>query len=229
MSSDLTTGTPQPLGAAAPAATPSGVDLDQMRAELERIRGERDQLASGLQQLRPYAEDIEWLTQDPGNQQFLRESRKAYDDARKARNAVPEELRPIAEKVDRLNSFVDNFEAAQQRAAAEPHQRWLQEGRSFCEGLISKHPNELGKNADPSLAWAGALERICQSRGLTWEEGWKILQPAFVKEVSGPPPTSMRADTGFAGLPPPSRQPVAGDPAGKKLGQIVLERMQSMS
>lgn len=219
----------------APAATapvqpapPSGVDPAQLQAELERYRSENTQLRAGLEQLRPYAEDIEWVVGDPKNAEFLRESRKAYEQARQARQQVPDELRPIAEKVDKLTNFVDEFTAAQARAAAEPRMRWLQEGKTFCEGLMAKHPNELSRSADPTLSWTGALQNICESRGLSWEEGWKILQPAFVKQISGPPPPSMRADSGLPGLPPPSRAP-SQTGEGKKLGQIVLERMQSMS
>jgi len=223
-----TPGSAGPAVSSSPPPTSSGVDQSQFLEELNRVRAERDQLAQGLQQLRPYAEDIEWLTQDPDNQKFLRESRKAYESARQSRQQVPDELRPIAEKVDKLDRFVDEFTSAQQRAAAEPRLRWLSEGKSFAEDLMRKHPDQLSRQADPSMGWAGALQSLCESKGLTWEEGWKVLAPAFVPQHSGPPPTSMRADSGLTGLPPPSRVPTPGSAEGKKLGAIVLERLQSM-
>lgn len=218
-------------GAAAPAPSPS-VDTSQFEAELSRLRAENQQLQQGYEQLRPYADVIEWAVADPKNADFVRESRTAWENAQKARNEVPAEMRPIAEKVDRISSFVDDFTKQQQYAAQEPLRKFVQEGEQYLNEKAREHP-EI-KN---SLNQIGAqLSLLCRPQqfggaGMTLDEGWKRVSPGWVEaKSSGAPPTSIRADSGMPGLPPPSRvPPVAGTGDGKKLGQIVLERMQSMS
>jgi hypothetical protein len=220
-------------GSAAPPNQPApSVDTSQFEAELSRLRAENQQLQQGYQQLRPYAEEIEWLASDPANQQLVRETRQAYETARKSRQQVPEEFRPVAEKVDKLTDFVDEFKQQQQYAAQEPLRKFVQDGEAYLNAKAKEHP-EI-KN---SLMQIGAqLSVLCRPQqfggaGMTLDEGWARVSPGWVEaKSSGAPPTSMRADSGMPGLPPPSRPPIAsGSGDGKKLGQIVLERMQSMS
>lgn len=209
-----------------PPAPSAGIDAAQYNEALEENR----RLRAGLAALQPFAEDIEWIAGDPAHAEFVRTSRQSYDEMTKRREGVSPELQPIKAQLDEVTGFIKEFKAAQAQAASQPRQKWLTEGKTFAEGLIAKHPAELGRTGDPSMSWAGALQNICESRGLTWEEGWKILEPAFVKPKSSAPPPSMRADAGIPGLPPPTRQPAA-DPAapGQKLGDIVLERLHQMS
>lgn len=221
---------PPAPSAAPPAAPATGVDAAAYERQLAELRAENERFRQGLTALQPYRETIERIASDSEYADFVRDTSRSYDEIRKQRGGqVPDELRPLEQKLDRLDKFVDQLEAQQRRASEEPRQRWLSEGRTFCEGLMGKHPNELGRGVDPTFAWAGALENLCASRGLSWEDGWKILEPAFVKQKSSPPPSSLRSDAGMPGLPPPSREPQAGggSAAGKQLGQIVLERMRN--
>ena len=71
-----------PAAAAAPApAVGGGVDQAAYEAELNRLRAENLAYQETYQRLQPYVEDINWLTQDQQNAEFLRRSRKAYEQA----------------------------------------------------------------------------------------------------------------------------------------------------
>jgi hypothetical protein len=221
-------------GSAAPPNQPAqtSVDTSQYEAELARLRQENFDLQRGYQELRPYADDITWLTQDPANVELVRETRQAYENARKSRQQVPEGMEPLAKDIHDVKSFVEEFKQQQQYASQEPLRKFVQEGEAYLNAKAKEHP-EI-KN---SLMQIGAqLSVLCRPQqfggaGMTLDEGWARVSPGWVEaKSSGPPPSSMRADSGMPGLPPPFRPP-ASTPAGegKKLGQIVLERMQSMS
>jgi hypothetical protein len=221
---DITTTAP-----AAPSAAAPDFDRSAYDAELTRLRNQVGQYEQSLSALQPYADEINWLASDPGNAEFIRKSRRAYEQARQEDTQLPPGMRALGDKVDKIDKFVDSLQAEQQRAAQEPFQRWMREAEAFLHSKAKDNP-AIQEQLNNIAYQFGALSRPVANggRGMSLDEAWQyITEPPYVKKNSpAPPPPSMRADAGMPGLPPPSRETPTASNGSKKLSQIILERLQ---
>lgn len=224
-----------PAGAAAAAPAPpsaqpdAGFDRAAYDRELATLRQQNEVFRNSLEQLRPYAEDIDWATSDPQHIEFIRRSRKTYEEAMRRDAQLPEEFRPLADDVRALKEFTNELREQQQRAAQEPFQKWTADGERYLLEKAEKHP-EIKQFLNEIAGQIGVLCRPTQygGRGMTFDEGWKRVSAGYIKQQSSAPPPSMRGDAGNPGLPPPSRQaaPEGGKPHGTSIGKLVAERMK---
>jgi hypothetical protein len=215
--------------AGSPASSSPGFDRAAFDAELAAARQEAATYRQTLEALRPYEDDLNWLLEKPDNVEFVRESRRAYESARQAREQTSPELKPIVEDLREIKAFTNDLKAAQERAKQEPFLKWQRDGEQYLLGKVNEDP-ELKPHLNRIAAQLGTLCRPAEYGGLgmTFDEGWKELtEPSFVKKQNSAPPPSMRGDAGMPGLPPASRPaPLpSGDGSGKKLSALILERM----
>lgn len=158
--------------------------------------------------LEPFADDIRSIVQDETKRNVARESWKALSDMEQRRKPpVPDEIRPVYEKVSKLEEFADTLMAERKAAAEAPQREWEQRWQAwqndpsnnrFYERLKHDHP-DIGTPELQYLAQKAASDNFAPL-----EEVWKKYETRFVAPKPAAPPTSLRSDAGDIGIPAPS-------------------------
>lgn len=184
------TGTDSTVAAASTSVEPT---VEQLRQELAA----RDAV---LQQLAPYAQEIQefFFDADPTEREFLKQARSIYKDQGKSQPHIAEDIKPLYDKVSYLEDFVreqkqgaeQQHKAAQQEAFARDYQ--------YAQRLAAERPDLLDDNG-----WAiSALKGFADQNKITLEQAWKKVGTRFAKPAkTAAPPSSLRADAGEIGIP----------------------------
>jgi len=195
--------TPSPGGLGSPPPTTPSPD-----AELARLRQENDNLRGLYSQLAPYSDAIDWLTSDERAQRLasdkeLREriyqSWDAMDAVRRTQApATPPELKPLEEKLEKVERFVGGLQEAQQSWQRAQDQQAYRINYEFAQRLVGEKPEFARDNYKP-IKW---LMNAAASEGITLEDAYKQLGSVYSGAASAPiPDRSLRADAGTPGVP----------------------------
>jgi hypothetical protein len=203
---DLGISTP-PVQSPSPTTQPSGhIDPEEFYA----LRDQNARYEAAFERLNPQADRIKRLVEDPDAARIFDDATSAMESLRKRNEPqVPQEFRPIYDKVSKLEEFADRFTKQQQEAAEAPQREFTQRWQSwqndrnnnrFYERLNLDHP-EVAKNpADMQrLASLAAEKNFAPLEDVWKEESWR-----FVKSAAPKPPPSLRSDAGEIGIPNPS-------------------------
>lgn len=169
-----------------------------------------------LERLAPHADRIKRLVEDEAAASLFDNTLSAYEQMQRAKEPeVPSELAPLDARLKKIEEVADAF-LAERKAAQEAPERerkgkydtWLNESKQYGQRLVQEHP-ELNENG--GAAWT-YLENIAKSNDYEpLEKVWKREGKRFIRESGeSAPPSSLRADTGDAGIPGPSTE--ARDP-----------------
>ena len=184
--------------ATAPAAAAPSIDP----AEYARLQEEVSQYRSTWAQLEPHADRINRLISDEDFRNFNDQSYDTYKTMREKRNEpepLPENLRPMYEKIEKLDSFVSTLQSREAQAAKDEEAKWTQENLDYAKRLSAEHPHlKEGNSLVRVAAFADSMARV-EGRRVGIEEAWKAMQS--FNPQSAPPPTSLRADSGAVGIP----------------------------
>lgn len=188
------------LNAAPPAPSEApGLTAEQI-AELQQKASAYDQVT---QTLSPYRDDIVRLVEDQKFRDFNKQSWEAYQHLQQQQQPqIAPEFKPIVDKLDSLESFVNEQRQAQRAQQQVEEQKWINENADYAkrliatEGLNQERVIQLGMYAD-TLARA-------EGRRVGLEEAYKRVQ-SFAK-AEAQPPRSLRSDAGAPGVPGKSTQ-----------------------
>jgi hypothetical protein len=171
-------------------------EYDILQRELQGYR-------NTLTVLDPHAERIRKLVENPEAARLFDNALNAYEKYQESQGPqIPDEQRPLYDKVSKLEKFVDDY-AAQQKAAAEAPQRqaaqaldaWSHDpaNERFYQRLRADHPTLVQDDWTllSHLAGANNYESL--------EDTWKKYSWRFVREQSSAPPSSLRTDAGEPG------------------------------
>jgi hypothetical protein len=184
---------------------------------LEAINSAR----STYEAINPHVARIERLVRDPQAGELFDNALCAYESMQRQSPKVPDEIRPVYEKVSRLEKFVDEYES-RQKAEAERPQREFQThyndwanspaNNRFFTRLMADHPDL--KPRDMQYLAQVAAENSFEPLEAVWKkESWRFERPG----VSAPP-TSLRADAGEVGS-----APQGGPPPGVTMRQRIID------
>lgn len=176
---------------------------------------------STYEAINPHAARIERLVRDPHAGELFDNAVRAWEQIESQKTKVPDEIRPVYEKVSRLEKFVDDFET-RQKAEQERPQREFQThyndwanspaNNRFFTRLMADHPDL--KPRDVQYLAQVAVENNFEPLEATWKkESWRFERPGY-----SAPPTSLRADAGEVGSAPRS-----GPPEGKTMRDRIIE------
>lgn len=199
--------TPQPSPQpAAPAPEPDTIPVS--RAEYDAMQEQLAQARATFEVLNPHAARLEKLVKEPRYAEIFDDAITAYENIRtRSQPQVPDEIRPVYEKVSKLETFVDKYEArekeAQERPAREYQQRYNEwqnapSNNRFFQRLMSDHP-ELKPRDIQYLAQVAAEDNFEPLEAVWKKESWR-----FERQATSAPPTSQRADAGEVGSAPSS-------------------------
>ena len=202
-----------PPASTEPAPTQSAPSIDP--AEYEALQNEVRQSRQAFAMLDPHSDRIRRLLEDPNAAQLFDRSISAYETMERERAPrVPDEMQPMFEKVSKLESFVDKYEAAQKAEAERPQREYQQHylewqnapsNNRFYQRLIVDH-SDLQPRDIQYLAQVAA-EKNFEPLEETWKrEGWR-----FVKAGEATPPSSLRTDAGEVGIPGDSQRGAQGN------------------
>lgn len=171
--------------------------------------------------LNPHAARIERLMRDPQAGELFDNALRAYESMQKQGPKVPEEMRPVYDKVSRLEKFVDDFEARQKADAERPQKEfqtrytdWANSpaNNRFFTRLMADHP-DLKPRDMQYLAQVAAESGFEPLEAIWKKESWRFERPGFQA-----PPTSLRADAGEVGS-----APQGGPPPGVTMRQRIID------
>lgn len=195
----------QPTGQIAPPVTEPSGQIDP--AEYYRMQDELRQAQGVFERMAPHAERIRKIVEDADAAAVFDRSYEAFENMRKGQEPqIPAELRPLYDKVNKLDQFAENFTKQQQEAIEAPQremelqrQAWVASNIATAKRLSAEHP-ELQDYGGIAYEY---MQRAAEAEGykLTLEQVFKRDGKRFVKEVAPAPPPSLRADTGDIGIP----------------------------
>jgi DNA repair exonuclease SbcCD ATPase subunit len=211
-------------GAAANNGAPQAIEQERARAaQLEQRLAQREaelELANTvLEELRPQEELIREVMADP---EFYAETRKAREAFKRSQvKEIPEEFKPIAEKLDKVSGYVDKLESQTEQAKKveetqrrQAAQAWQESAAEFIRKANEKTPGYLtGKKfangedelTDDGLMMVNAVATYAQKHQLSFEEAYKRVGDRFAPTRAKTPPPSLPVDAGDIGLPGPKR------------------------
>lgn len=200
----------------APPAPPSQ-SIDP--GEYEALLQENAQWRAAFAGLEPQAERIKRLRDDPNAAQLFDNAISAYENFEKQRGPqIPDDQRPMYDKISKLESFVDRYEQQQKDEAERPQREfaaryndWQNSAANnrFFTRLMADHPGLAPR--DVQYLAQCAAEKNFEPLEETWKrEGWR-----FVKPGDTAPPSSLRTDVGEVGIPSESTRsaPPNGGPS----------------
>lgn len=143
---------------------------------------------------------------DPHAAELFDNAVKAYEQFEaNNRPKVSDEVRPIYDKVSKLEKFVDDYEAARQSELERPQREFMAKyndwqnspaNNRFFQKLTVDHP-ELKPRDIQYLAQMAADDNFAPLEAVWKKESWR-----FVQQGTAAPPTSQRADAGEVGSAP---------------------------
>jgi hypothetical protein len=195
------------------------------RAELETLRRYRDEAETVFTNLAPhkglvekvlsdekYRERAARLASDEDAGRFYDETIANYEAIRQRQAPqLPPELKPIGDKLDRMNKFIDEQEKRNQAADLDAQRRTVQTRVQSDAAIV----NELEKTyeflADDNYAMVGQMAQDAQRRGVPF----KTVADEFVTRMSRynfarkaqenqREDRTLRASAGTPGVPGPS-------------------------
>lgn len=207
--------TPDP-NAAPPVATPPSArtitpeEYDALQAKFDELNTQAAQQQALLTRLSPYAEDIQWMVEEGGAIDAVRNTRKALKAMRES--SQPQFTDPsqqaLFEKVSHLDEFVTGLQKREQDEAERPqreqaqrYEAWKNDPANdrFFKKLVAEHPEIQG----PQIRYLAELAAADNFAPL--ETVWnKVGHHITGAPAPAPPPSSLRADAGEAGATPPT-------------------------
>jgi hypothetical protein len=190
-----TTVPPSPSAPSTPAIDP---------AEYEELKRFRDEATQTFTRLQPFAEDLNWMSADEQNLEFIRQARKTYEDSRKAREPeLDPATRRVLDEVKPLKEYVSKLEKREQDQVAREQAAFAQKTRSVRDRLVAEKP-WLAENNDAGIY---AIAAFGDRLGLT-----DLAEAAKAFDAAGQPkgvtpPRSLRGEASAAGVPGPSSLP----------------------
>lgn len=199
----------------APSASPNAEDF-------ERVRQERDQFASVLQRLEPYAEVIKPILEDEGYRSYVTEGRRYYDDLQQKK---PKDLSPEGQAIldaieQKTKPFLEQFQrnqTEQQQALNAKRTRAFEEGKPIVTAFLEGHPELRDARTPAGRAFARTLDEL-QSAAVESDRPFKEVWDNYASAFSGgnirreAPPRQLRANAGEQGVPAAAeRRPAANE------------------
>jgi hypothetical protein len=180
--------------------------------------------------LNPHAARISRLVEDPRAAEVFDNSMRALEQFEADREPqVDERLKPVYEKVNRIEKFVDNYEKAErdkteapQREFATRYNEWQRSAPNerFFKRLMADHPDL--KPRDVQYLAQVAAEADFEPLEATWKkESWRFTRP-----TSSSPPSSQRTDAGEVGSSAPAGAPSNGQATTVRERVVQLERQR---
>lgn len=220
MSTDLSSTQPAPQPQpAAPVSEPDTIPVS--RAEYDAMQEQLAQARATFEVLNPHAARLEKLVKEPRYAEIFDDAVSAYENIRtRSQPQVPDEIKPVFEKVSRLEKFVDDFESRRkadeerpQREFSQHYNEWQNSptNNRFFTRLMADHP-ELKPRDIQYLAQVAAEQNFEPLEAVWKKESWR-----FERAGTSAPPTSQRADAGEVGSAP--------SPSGSTNGPTMRERI----
>jgi hypothetical protein len=179
-----------------------------------------------LQQLEPLAEDIEALEKDESYREFVRSSRKSYQqmleeqrraedealspDGRRLLAEIETRLKPALEEVNVLRTERESRTAAQAAAAKEASEKFQRENLEYAQRLVAEQKltsEEILELSRYAKVLHDDLVAKGEPRFVPLEEAYKRLYGRAEARASAPVPKSLRAKSGAPGVPGASKAP----------------------
>lgn len=209
---------PAPSAAVAPSVDPA---LLQAQQELQQYR-------TAIDALQPHADIVARLMEDPDAAKLINESLSAYDTIRRQQPQIPDEIRPVYDKVSYLSDKLDSYEKERDKAAAAAQaakdaeaQAQLQVEMAYASRLIAEHP-ELQENNYRAIR---TIKQYANEDGISFESAYKRYGNSFTKnKAESAPPASLRADAGEIGIPAQSR--ATGTDGPLDFRRLLLDRLK---
>ncbi len=195
---DETAGSPVLDSSASSAAASPTIDP----ADYARLQEEVAQARQTFAQLEPHADRINRFLSDEDYRNFTDQSYESYKTMREKAaqpEPIPDNLRPMYEKIENLDSYVGSLKKREQDAQKAEEAKWQQDNIDFANRLAAEHPHlKQGNSLVKVAAFADSMARV-EGRRVGIEEAWKTMQ-GFNPQPAAPAP-SLRADSGAVGIP----------------------------
>jgi hypothetical protein len=212
--------TAQPSPSAPPVSEPDTITVS--RADYDAMQDQLHQARSTYDVLNPHSSRIERLIKDPHAAELFDRAVRAYEDMGRREPEIDPSIKPVWDKVSRVEKFVDEFEARQKDEAERPQREFTARfndwqnspaNNRFFTRLMTDHPDLRPRDLQ-YLAQVAAENQFEPLEAVWKKESWRFERPG-----SSAPPTSLRADAGEVGSAPQPGQP----PQGKTMRERIIE------
>lgn len=211
-------------------SAPSAAVVPSVDPALLQAQQELAQYRSAIDALQPHADIVARLVEDENAAKLIKDTLTAYETINKQQPQIPDEVRPLYDKVTYLTDKWDSYEKQQQQAAAAAqsqkdaeNQAQLQVEMAYASRLIAEHP-ELQENNYRAIR---TIKQYANEDGISFENAYKRYGNQFVtNKAESAPPSSLRADAGEIGIPAQSRQHTGTDGKPFDFRSMLLERLK---
>jgi len=203
-----------------PAGDPETISVN--RAEYDAMQEQLAQARATFDVLNPHASRIERLIRNDRAGELFDNAWNAYEGIQRSNEPqVRDDVKPLYDKVAKIEKYVDDYEAARKSELERPQREYQARyvewqnapaNNRFFQRLQADHP-ELKPRDVQYLAQVAAENNFEPLESVWKKESWR-----FERQGSAAPPNSQRADAGEIGS-----APSPGGQGGPSMRERIIE------